>query len=43
MIYLYKDEVVMLFLSRTPIESKIGGKILSQKHVKTSFYRQFSI
>ena len=41
MIYLYKDKVIMHFLSRTPIKSKIGGKIVSQKHAKTSFYQQF--
>ena len=32
-----------IFYPRTPIKSKISGKILSQKHAKTSFYRQFSI
>ena len=26
-----------------PIKSKIGDKILSQKHVKTSFYRYFLV
>ena len=31
------------FYPRTPIKSKIGGKILSQKHAKTNFYQQFSI
>ena len=31
----------MHFLTRTSIKSKIGGKILSQKRVKTSFYRNF--
>ena len=25
------------------IKSKIGGKIVSQKHAKTSFYRQFLV
>ena len=28
---------------RTPIKSKIGGKILSQKHAKTSFYHHCPI
>ena len=28
---------------RTPIKSKIGGKIYPQEHVKTNFYCQFSI
>ena len=31
------------FYPRSPIKSKIVGKILFQKHVKTSCYHQFSI
>ena len=31
------------FYLRTLVKIKIGGKILFQKSVKTSFYRQFSI
>ena len=29
------------FYPRTPIKSKVDSKILCQKPVKTSFYRQF--
>ena len=31
------------FYPRSPIKSKTGGKILFLKHVKTSFYHQFSV
>ena len=31
------------FYHSTPIKSKSGGKRLSQKHVKASFYCQFSV
>ena len=31
------------FYAHTPIKSKIGGKIFFQRHVKTSFYHQFSL
>ena len=40
MISLYNAEDIMHFSSTIFIKSKIGDKILSQKHGKTSFYRQ---
>ena len=43
MIYVYKAELIIHIYHRIPIKSKIGGKILSQKHVKTSFYDYFLI
>ena len=43
MIYLYKAEISCTIQPRTPIKSKIGGKILSEKHVKASFYGYFLV
>ena len=42
MIYLYKAEISCTIQPRTPIKSKIGGKI-SEKHVKASFYGYFLV
>ena len=43
MIYVYKAELIIHIYHRIPIKSKIGGKILTQKHVKTGFYDYFLI
>ena len=43
MIYLQRLNLSCTIDPRTPIKSKIGGKILSQKHVKTTFYRHILV
>ena len=43
MIYLQRLNLSCTIDPRTPIKIKIGGKILSQKHVKTTFYRHILV
>ena len=43
MICLYMGELSCTIQPCTNIKSKTGGKILSQKHVKTSFYRYYLV
>ena len=43
MIYLQRLNLSCTIDLRTPIKSKIGGKILSRKYVKTTFYRHILV